>query len=246
MNADVSIVMYTHSEYSFLWKAAIPLLERYASKFQIHWCCDQLLDYTLPASWTLHIYDSKHNWSARIRDCVKHIPTEYIVYLQEDWLLIDTMDECKVQYLVNFMKDKNCEFIMAGIRQKIVSDPIPTPYESYILQRINGHWMQPALWKKTLLEKITQLDIPLNQYELGEAYEITKNALCYAIINTRFPEQSTRALYFPHMHSICGGKWTFLKYPTLKGFVESLGIDTTLRGVDTTWLIDKGIYYEIN
>jgi len=246
MNPNVSIIVYTHSEYSFLWKATIPLLEKYASNFQVYWCCDQLLDYTLPASWILHIYDPKQHWSARVRECVKYIPTEYIVYLQEDWLLIDTMDERKVQYLVTFMKDNKCEFIMAGIRQKITSDPIPTPYESYILQRINGHWMQPAIWKKTLFEELTLLDIPLSKVEVGAAYEITKKAICYAVINTRFHEQSPRALYFPHMHSICGGKWTFLKYPTLKGLVESFGIDTSLREVDPMWLVDVSHIYGMN
>ena len=244
---SISILVYTHSDYSFLWKASIPLLEKYASKFQIHWCCDKLLDFTLPASWKLHTYDPNLVWSGRLRECVKSIPDEYILYSQEDMLLIDNVEESKVTYLLNFMKDKRCEFLMGGIRQMIASEEIPTPYEDYVLQRIHGHWMQPSIWKKTLLERIVAHDMTIRENELGVAYELTKQAICYAIVNKRFHEQSTRTLYFPHMHSINGGKWTFLKYPVLKSLVEMCGIDTSTRGVDTKWLIDyKNTCYNMN
>ena len=66
----IPILVYTHSEYSFLWKAAIPLLERYAKGFQIIWCCDSLLDYKLPDSWTLYTYDPSLSWSFRVKACL--------------------------------------------------------------------------------------------------------------------------------------------------------------------------------
>jgi hypothetical protein len=232
------ILLYTHSEYSFLWKASIPLLEKYASKFTIYWCCDKLLNYKLPSNFIPVFYDSKVNWSFRIKEALKIMNYEYVLYLQEDWLLIDNICPDKINYLTSFMKEKGCEFLMSDIRQKWIEAPIPTIYEDYEFQRINGHWMQPAIWKKTLLDKIVVHDIALRDNEVKEAYEITKKALCYVVRNTRFKEVSTRTLYFPHMHSIVGGKWTFFKYPTLKALVESYGIDTTTRGVDKTWIVD--------
>jgi hypothetical protein len=232
------ILLYTHSEYSFLWKASIPLLEKYASNFTIYWCCDKLLNYNLPSNFIPVFYNDKVNWSFRIKEALKIMNYEYVLYLQEDWLLIDNICSDKINYLTSFMKEKGCEFLMSDIREKWIEEQIPTIYEDYEFQRINGHWMQPAIWKKTLLDKIVVNDIALKDYELKEAYEITKSVLCYVVRNTRFKEVSTRTLYFPHMHSIVGGKWTFLKYPTLKALVESYGIDTSTRGINKTWIVD--------
>jgi hypothetical protein len=243
---ELSFVVYTHSEYSFLWKAFIPLLEKYAPEFQVYWCCDKLLDFKLPSSWIIHIYDTSLNWSYRIKDCVEKINTDYLIYLQEDWLLIDKVEESKIKYILEFMKSRQCEFVMAGIRQKIASEPISTIYENYVFQRINGHWMQPAIWSKSLFEKLVNIDIPIKEYELGAAYVLTKTAVCYSLTNNGFQEQSTRALYYPHMHAIVGGKWTFLKYPVLKALVETFGIDTKTRDVDTKWLIKPGSIYNMN
>jgi hypothetical protein len=201
-------------------------------------CCDSILDFKLPSNFIPVFYNDKVNWSFRIKEALKIMNYEYVLYLQEDWLLIDNMCPDKISYLTLFMKEKGCEFLMSDIRQRWIESPIPTIYEDYEFQRINGHWMQPAIWKKTLLDRIVENDIAMKDYELKEAYEITKSVICYAIRNVRFKEVSTRTLYFPHMHSIVGGNWTFIKYPTLKALVESYGIDTSRRGVDKTWILD--------
>ena len=233
-----SILLYTHSEYSFLWKAAIPLLQKYASDFRVYWCCDSLLNFKLPSNFIPVIYNISDSWSFRIKTALDIINSEYVLYLQEDFLLIDTIDVKKIEYLTAFMKEKNCQFLMSDIRQLWIQPPIPTIYEDYEFQRINGHWMQPGIWEKSLLYKIALLDVSLKDNETKEVYEITKKCLCYSIRNTRFKEVSTRSLYFPHMHSIFAGKWTFFKYPTLRALIESYGIDTSTRGVDKSWIVD--------
>jgi hypothetical protein len=89
-----------------------------------------------------------------------------------------------------------------------------------------------------LLYRISLEDIPLPLNETDIAYEITSKTICYGIVNTKFWNSTPRSLFYPHMHAIVQGKWTFLKYPTLKALVEAYGIDTSTRGIDTTWLID--------
>lgn len=78
----------------------------------------------------------------------------------------------------------------------------------------------------------------MRENETGLALEMTGKELCYAVKNNRFKDTATRTMYFPHMHSLNGGKWTFLKFPCLKALVESYGIDTTTREVDKTWIVD--------
>jgi hypothetical protein len=129
----IPILLYTHSEYSFLWKAAIPLLEKFAKGFHIIWCCDSLLDYKIPDSWTLYTYDSSLVWGLRVKGCIETIEADYVIYIQEDWLLIDSMDSEKIAHCLEFMQKFNCEFLMSypnNPREGIYS----SKYENYILQ----------------------------------------------------------------------------------------------------------------
>ena len=127
----IPIVLYTHSEYSFLWKATIPLLEKYASEFTIHWCCDELLDYTLPSRFIYNKYNPELNWSGRLKECINTIQSEYIFYIQDDWLLIDFIDKDKIEYLCQVMKENNIDFLMSYIRKVCYQTGIKCKYENY-------------------------------------------------------------------------------------------------------------------
>ena len=232
----IPILVYTHSEYSFLWKATIPLLDKYAKGFHIIWCCDSLLDYKIPDSWTLYIYDSSLPWGYRVKGCLETIQTEYLIYIQEDWLLIDSIDPEKISYSLDFMRELKCEFLMSYPCNSR-NDIYGSEYENYIFIRIFSHYFQPGIWKKTLLNEICSLGTPLNENESEKCFSITKDRNCFALFNTLHKnDMTTRAFFFPHMHAIFQGKWTFFKYPCLKALVEAYGIDTSTRDIDTTWL----------
>ena len=238
VTTNIPILLYTHSEYSFLWKAAIPLLERYAKGFPIIWCCDSLLDYTLPPEWTLYKYNPSDIWSARIKGCLEQIDSEYLIYVQEDMLLIDTLSSERIDFCIEFMKDYGSEFFMSCPNNAI--NPKEDYYDTngYRIVSMFSHYFQPAIWKKSLLYELSCLNIPMNMNESEIAYNITKGRRCLGIYDLHFEkDMTTRSFFFPHIHAINRGKWTFLKYPALKALVEAYGIDTTTREVDTEWLI---------
>ena len=80
----IHFVLHTHSEYSFLWNAAIPLLEKYTpSDCKIFWLSDTLLDYSLPSKFVFCKYDPNLIWSLRFKECLDLIDSEYFIYLQE-------------------------------------------------------------------------------------------------------------------------------------------------------------------
>ena len=235
---SIPILVYTHSEYSFLWKAAIPLLEKYAKGFEIIWCCDSLLDFTTPEGWRVFIYDTSLSWSMRVKTCLDTINSDYLIYLQEDWLLIDSLSNERIEYCLDFMKECECEFLMS-----LPCNPIDKycdmDYDGYRFINIFSHYLQPAIWKKSLLNEICLLDIPIYDAETEKCFSITKERNCFATYSINYlKELSTRSFFFPHMHAIVQGKWTFIKYPCLKALVEAYGIDTTTREVDDTWTID--------
>jgi hypothetical protein len=116
-------------------------------------------------------------------------------------------------------------------------DVYGSEYEHYIFIRIFSHYFQPGIWKKTLLYEICSLGITLNENESEKCFSISKDRNCFALFNTLHKnDMTTRAFFFPHMHAIVNGKWTFFKYPCLKALVEAYGIDTSTRDIDKTWI----------
>jgi hypothetical protein len=234
----IPIVLYTHSEYSFLWRATIPLLERYAKEFEIIWCCDTLLDYTLPPKFRLYTYNTSDSWGYRVKGCIETIQSKYVIYLQEDWLLIDAMDPLVVDHCIEFMEKFHCEFLMS-YPNNMRKGSITSKYENYIFVKIFSHYFQPAIWKWSLLHEICCLNTTLGANEDEKCFTISKDRNCYAVDNMRFQkDMTTRSLFFPHIHAMYKGKWTFFKYPCLKALVEAYGIDTSTRKVDTEWMPD--------
>ena len=96
----IPLLLHTHSEYSFIWKATIGLLLKYASNYTIYWCSDELCGFELPSNFIYHQYDPKLNWSQRIKPLLEKIDSKYLIYVQEDYLLVDYMDKEKIDHLL--------------------------------------------------------------------------------------------------------------------------------------------------
>ena len=174
----------------------------------------------------------------RVKTCLDTISSDYLIYLQEDWLLTDSLSNERIKYCLEFMKNTSCEFLMS-FPWKPLDTAYPMEYNGYTFIRLSSHWFQPAIWKKSLLNELCVLDVPIVENERERCVNLTKNRICFATYSTNhLKEWSTRSFFFPHIHAIYNGKWTFVKYPSLKALVESYGIDTTTRGVDNTWLIE--------
>lgn len=135
------------------------------------------------------------------------------------------------------MKDNSIDFMMSYTYNGEIGEfKGKSKYDNYEFRKITCHYMQPAIWEKRLFMKILNLDIPLSIAESSLPVSITRNANCYAIKYTMSPDVSIPTLYFPHMHAIFNGQWTFIRYPQLKALVESYGIDTSTREITHGWI----------
>jgi hypothetical protein len=235
--SKISILLYSHSEYSFLWKATIPLLVKYASEMKIYFLCDSTDNFEIPESWTTILYDPTTVWSERMNTALKIIPSEYIIFLQEDWLLIEPLKIEVILYLLEFMEFKDCHFLMSFGYDNYEDDYILTIYDGYILKTMpRGHMMFPAIWKKSLLSILCQKQLTIRNNE-GECRDITRNYNCYCVTNCRDRSHlKTKSLFFPHYHALNGGRWVFNRFPELKELLESYGIDTSTREIETEWM----------
>jgi len=205
---------------------------------KIYFCCDTTAGFTIPDTWTVVLYDTKDPWSFRVNTALQVIQSTYILYTKKDWLLLDHLNTHAITHLIDKMKEVKSEFLMSYPWDIDVSECIQTNYNEYILCKMpRGHLIHPAIWKKTLLENVCSKPIIFVDNE-GGTRNITQPYNCLALVNTRFTNDlATRSLLFPHMHAIAKGRWSFLRHPELKAFVEAYGIDTTTRGEDTEWLV---------
>jgi len=238
MNKEIPIVLHTNLEYSFLWKATIPLLLRYAKDFKIYWITDSMGDYTLPDNFILRTYHPSTPWSYRILPVLQELDNNYIIYIQEDWLLIDYLSPEKLNTMTLIMELTGCKFLMSyacpGWGE--YKDTHTSNSENMVFYKYWAHFFQPAIWKKELLEEVMATPFGLVDCEQYRCNFITSRHLCLGVQYMNCDKfRTTTSPLFPHMHAIIQGKWTFKKYPKLKEFVESFGIDTTTRGIETTW-----------
>jgi len=238
---SIPILVYTHSEYSFLWKATIPLLQRYASGFTIYWITDSMGEYTLPSDWILRTYEPSTAWSFRILPVLDEFQDKYVIYLQEDWLLIDYLSPERFYIMTQIMDLTDCKFLMSyacPTWMNFTERPVAN-YKNMAFYRQPRHYFQPAIWKKTLLQEVFATPFGIADCETDRCNIITSKIFCMGVRDSDYPKYyTTTSPLFPHMHAMVTGKWTFKKYPTLKVLLESFGIDTTTRGIDTTWTLE--------
>lgn len=248
MNSNIAILVYTHSEYSFLWNIMISLLDKYVDKtIQIIWLTDDNtgdnLKRMIPGSWMYFTYSDSMIWTKRVGNCLNQLSYEYILFLHEDWLPIGNIKEDILNSMIKFMKEYECNYLLAYSHISTTSrqSGIFSGYKDYYYYKENNHVFQPAIWNKYVFEEFCyKLNKTKHQNEDRDCLNFMSNRNCYSIqnIETVTRLRTTNSIFFPHMHALSEGLWNFKRYPSLKSFLESYGIDTSTRGTHSWWELD--------
>jgi len=243
--SSICILVYTHSEYFFMWKAMIPLLLKHVNGVKIHWLYEEtadidLINANIPLDWHKHTYSENLIWTKRVYKALGEIDEEYILFLHEDWLPIGSVDISILNDMTKFMKEQNCGHLLSysHVSRTSIQDGIFTGYKDYYFYKEEYHLFQPAIWNKiTYLDFCNKLDKSKHQNEDVECLNFMNLKNCYWVQNkeTVTTIRTTNSLFYPHMHALSEGLWNFLKYPTLKEMLEEFCIDTDMRGVHTWW-----------
>jgi hypothetical protein len=248
MSDKIVILVYTHTEYGFMWKAMIPLLEKHCKDIEIHWLFEESANNKetndlIPSLWIKHTYPDDLIWTKRVLKALNEINSEYVLFLHEDWLPIADVKLSILLEMIDFMKKYDSGFLLSYAHISTTSRQIgiPTNHENYYFYSENSHIFQPAIWcKKVFGEFCKLLDKNKNQNEDSDCLNFMRSKNCTSVQNltTVTSLRTTNSLFFPHMHALSEGLWNFTKYPTLKEFLESFGIETETRGVHTWWELD--------
>lgn len=248
MSNQIVILVYTHSEYKFMWKAMIPLLQKHCKDIEIHWLFEESanqeeINELVPVEWIKHIYPDNLIWTKRVLKALTEINSEYILFLHEDWLPIADVKLTILLEMIEFMKKYDSGFLLSYSHISTTSRQpgIPTNYQNYYFYFENNHIFQPAIWcKNVFMEFCSILNKSKHQNEDKDCLNFMRKKNCTSVqnLNTVTTIRTTNSLFFPHMHALSEGLWNFKKYPTLKTFLETFGVDTNTRGVHTWWELD--------
>lgn len=248
MNDNIVILVYTHSEYAFIWKAMIPLVEKHCQDVEIHWLFEETADSELIKSsvstrFIQHTYSVDMIWTKRVLKALHEIDSEYILFLHEDWLPIADVKPYILLEMINFMKKYNSSHLLSYSHISTTSrqEGVPTNHENYYFYFENNHIFQPAIWeKRVFIDFCTVLNKHKHENEDRECLNFMSSKNCTSVQNlaTVTTLRTTNSLFFPHMHALSQGLWNFTKYPTLKKFLETFDINTEDRGVHPWWELD--------
>jgi hypothetical protein len=243
---SISVLIYTHDEYSFLWKATFPLCKKYIdASIPVHVLYNDnankdIVDKEIPSDYIHHTYSCSQNWTKRVLKGLNEIESDYILFIHEDWLPIGDVKKEILDEMVGFLKENDGSYLLSYSHFSITDNQegVPTKHKDYYFFKEIDHIFQPAIWEKSaFVDLCTTFDKPIYENEDPHCRTFMSKKNCYSVQNkpTVHTLRTTNALFFPHMHAICQGQWTFKKYPTLKELLDSYGVDTNKHGINLWW-----------
>jgi hypothetical protein len=224
------------------------LCNKYIKDIDIHILYNDDADQTkirelIPSNFIHHTYNTSMIWTKRVLKALHEINDNYVLFLHEDWLPIGDIKLSVLQDMMEFMKNRACNFLLSysHISRTSTQPGIFTGYANYYYYQEENHIFQPAIWNKNVfIEFCSYLNKHKNQNEDRECLDFMYHKNCWSVQNkeTVTSLRTTNSLMCPHMHAMSEGLWNFTKYPTLKEFLNSFGIDTDSRGIHPWWELD--------
>lgn len=244
--SKVPLLIYTHSDCEFIYPALIGQVNKHVKEMDIYFAynenAEEIKIKSIPDEWKKITYDDSLIWTSRVDSILKSIPSEYVLFIHEDWLPTEDVKGEVLNKVIDFMDSIKCDFMMSYSHIAFTSKHpgIFTGYEDYYYYPMPTHVFQPAIWKKITLEEFCKLGKSKIDNEDGQSLNFMRGKNCWSVqnIKTVTKLRSTNSLIFPHMHALSIGLWNFLKYPTLKELLDEYGIDTNSKGICNHWEID--------
>ena len=254
-NNQYQIILYSHSDCEDLWPATLGVLEKYAKNFEILFVTNKNPEINIlkniEKNVKIILYDeSELCYSERVFLSFKYLnnKNKSLIFLHEDWLLTDYLCNEKILKLENFMMQNSIDYLMSydttymdsfnseKKNEVLIGENDFLPYSFY---KMRLPYFQPALWNINAFKDIFELKIDLKDIEGPIVAKKWGTKKCYSIQHSETigTLHTLNSYFFPHFHACINKKFTFIKYPTLKTFLEGFGIDTSKKLVEDTWCI---------
>ena len=176
--------------------------------------------------------DKKHKmaWGKRLKETLKRIDTEYILFMLEDFYLTDVVDEQELNRCFSYMEENPniSYFSFLPIDEDQIEDRPSEKYPGYNLRAKKGAYRlncQAALWRREhLLSYIRKHESPWEWELYGSRRSARYNREFYSI-----QKEEKRPFLYDHGEIIMRGRWYLKRVePLIKKY--NLNVDITKRG----------------
>jgi len=243
MLSDTSIVMYSHSEYSDVWKMFIGQIDENFEGINKYIFADKKLDF-VPDHWVTITYDDNLPYDKRVATCLRQIKEQYCIFHHEDMPLYqppnhDSLLECK--NTLDSSRLSYVKLIKGGFYDESYRDfPYKGCQNLHHIQHNSSfcYAVQPTLWKVKDLQMLYDTTSVSHIRE----FEPMASRVCWALNiqgaywyagEQKRGEHHWDSDVYPYIATaIVKGKWNLSQYKKeLKTLSDKYKIDLSIRGV---------------
>lgn len=241
---DLALVTWTNTEYEDVFAAYFGNLKKYFSQLSTSYVIINELSESINDDHVQLITDESNTYASRLIGSIEHIKEEYILYMQEDFILYDYVDVKDFIRCFDYLKNSDCSCIRL-IRSSCNSLQNKEKENIYRISHTEkpdlSFTQQPSIWKKEDFLKVISYLNPqtyrdLESYGSYDASRVMDELGFYS--SFYFDEQSSPrgghfdSKVFPYIATaIIKGKWNVVEYEKeLQIIAKEYNIDLNQRG----------------
>lgn len=233
------IIVYTHSDMSWLWNATIGSISQFASDFDIIWLSNGAPS-ELPKTWTTCLYDETMTYTNRVKSVFKLLhDDEYFIFLHEDWMPCNNINKNLLYTYVTYLKSIDCPYLMSYYTPDHNVKNTCVDFNGNKLCDMIYPYLQPSLWRGDAFKSVFSPSLDCKGITNHIEIWLHNHNPSFRCLALHIGKSNTNlSPIFPHMHVIVKGKLTSKKYPGVQKFLENYGVTLPL-GIqqDTSWLV---------
>lgn len=190
MRKTLSILISSCDKFSDLWDENIKALQRFWQKNP----CDIFLVTDKQTEWfapnvKIIVAEGQNDFPLRIKYALNIITTPYVLVTLDDYFLIDSVENQKIEYLLNRMKKEHIQYLSLynrRVTRKSQYQPLEI-LSSIDLEKKYAVTLYPAIWEVEFLKKTIKEDMSPWLYEVSlTKCAIDENANCCASLAGTF------------------------------------------------------------
>jgi len=236
---NIAFITYTNQKCADIWKPYFDSLDIFAKDVKSYVFNDLFSDKYLNHKFL--IYEEDSNYCDQFCKLLEQVEEEYVIYMQEDFILYDYINKQKIQEFKQILSNSDLSFVRL-IKCGVVTDIEYNTNLFYITKpnsfhmSINSFSMQPTLWKKQDLIKLYQ---NVKSHKFGECWAFIQNMnllkinglYCYFNEPKRGSNHHDSSV-FPYIATaIVKGKWNYSEYTNeINDILDKYKIDKRKRG----------------
>jgi len=245
---NVSLIINTVSKNSDVWNIFFDKIKEHISDafFENKYVFVDDDMGALPDDYTVVKYDTNVKYKQQFESCIPEVTEKYCIYISEDYILYDNIDEQKIINFIDILEENNSLSFVRFMRGGVYDGPFEKYSDNlYYVPDDKDYFYtnQAALWRTKNLEMVHKrgpnLHIANTDWQNSFEYQATKTCqeLGYKGLFCYYGEEK-RGMYhydssvFPHVSTaLVKGKWNMSEYPQeMSKIINKYELDIRERG----------------